>query len=143
MILITSRMKQTSSKIGLFWRRTFFVLGALLCLCVSDSAGLRLLPLPAPNVILTVQAFSPESADWASRTPSPNREPTAYLQMVAGSQYRARDYHYNAQPATHAPQTFCQLQPSNLANTPETYAPLNFKTAPLAIPTGRAPPRFA
>jgi hypothetical protein len=142
MILITNTMKQTSSKTRLFWRRTIFVIGALFCLCVSDSAGPRLLPLPAPSISPTLRAFSPERGNWASRTPSPNKEQTPYLQMVGGWQYRARDYHYHAQPATHAPQGFCRLQQSNLVTTPETYAPLNFKTPSLSIPTGRAPPRF-
>lgn len=135
-------MKQSSNKTALFWRRTIFVIGALFCLSVSDSAGPRLLPLPAPNATLTLEAFSPERGDWASRTPRPTREPTAYLQMVAGSYSRARDYNYHAQSVTHAPQAFCQLQPNNLVTSPETYASLNFKTAQLSIPIGRAPPRF-
>ena len=136
-------MKQPTSKIKYFSRRGIFVVGALLCLCVSDSAGPRLLPLPAPSVSATLATFSLDSGGArASRSPSPNKEPNAYLQMVAGSQYRGRDNQYHVQPATHAPQTSCQLQPNNLATTPETYAPLDFKSAPLSILAGRAPPRF-
>lgn len=143
MIFITIMMKQASSKTGLFWSRAILVVGALLCLCVSDSAGPRLLPLPAPCVPLAFSAFLPNSGACASRTPSPNREPNTYLQMVASSHYRARDRHHQVQAATHAPESSYQLQPSNLATTPETYAPLNFRTTSLSIPTGRAPPRFA
>ena len=134
-------MKYPSSKIRYFELRRVFVVGALLCLCVSDSAGPRLLPLPAPSVTLTM--FSLDAGARALRTSSSNIEPSAYLQMVAGSQYRARDYHYHGQTATHAAQLFCKLQSINVATTPQTYAPLNFKTPHLSIPTGRAPPRFA
>ena len=122
--------------------RAVLVIGALLCLCVSDSAGPRLVPLPALSVTLEARSFSPETGANASRIPTPTRGPNAYLQMVAASQYRSRDYHCHVQPATHAPQAFCQTQPGNLATTPDTYAPLIFKTATLSIPTGRAPPRF-
>lgn len=134
-------MTQASKKSVLFSRRALLVFGALLCLCASDSAGPRLLPLPALNVTSTVRTFSPDSTG-ASRRPSPNKEPNVYLQMVAGSQYRARDYQSDAQPATPALQASCQLQANALATAPETYASLKFKSAPLSIPAGRAPPRF-
>lgn len=136
-------MKQASIKPWLFSRRTILFVGTLLCLCVSDSAGLRLLPLPAPVLTLAAGALPHESESCASRTPSPNCGPTTYLQMVAGSQYRARDRHYHVQPVTHAPVAACQLQPSCLTITPETYASRNLETPSLSIPTGRAPPRFA
>ena len=133
-------VKQGNNKSRLFSRRAILFAGTLLCLCASDSAGLRLLPLPESGLPLAVSALPHE---YASRTPSPNREPGTYLQMVAGSLYRARDRHYYVQPATHAPVASCQLQPSSLTTTPELYAPLNPGTASLSIPAGRAPPRFA
>lgn len=136
-------MNEARSKAKSFGHRAILVIGALLCLCVSDSAGPRLVPLPALSLVFPVSAFSLETGPSALQTPTPSREPSAYLQMVAGSQYRPRDYHHHSQLSTHTPQAFCQLQPSNLATTPETYAPLSFKTAPLSKPTGRAPPRFA
>lgn len=136
-------MKQASNKPGLFSRRAILFVGTLLCLCISDSAGLRLLPLPDPGLPFAVSASPHESEACASQTPSPNKAPRTYLQMVAGSQYRARDRHYHVQPATHAPVASCQLQPSSLTTTPETYAPLNLGAPLLSIPAGRAPPRFA
>jgi len=143
MIFITTMMKQASSGAGLFWRRAILVVGALLSLCVSDSAGPRLLPLPAPSVPLAINGFSANSDTRTSPTPNPNREPNTYFQMVAGSQYRARDRHYHAQPATHAPEASVDLKPGRLTTTTETYAHLIFRTASLSIPTGRAPPRLA
>jgi hypothetical protein len=136
-------MKQVSNKPRLFWCRAILFAGTLLCLCVSDSAGLRLLPLPASNGSHDVKLSLRASGVSTSRTPSPNKESNnTYLQMVSGSQYRARDRHYHAQAATHAPAASCLLQPNYRETTPETYAPLNFKTALLSTPKGRAPPRF-
>ena len=143
MIFITNTMKQASCKTGSSWRRAVFVVGALLCLCVSDSAGPRLLPLPALSVPPAVSTFRPAGDGCLSRSPSPNREPNAYFQMVAGSHHRGRDRQHDVQPMAHPPAVSCQLQPSALATTPDTYASLNFKTAPLSIPKGRAPPRFS
>ena len=125
------------------WRRAILVVGALLSLCVSDSAGPRLLPLPALCVSFTVNGFSANSDTRTSPTPNPNREPSTYLQMLVGSQYRARDRHHHVQPATHAPEASVDLKPSSFTTTIETYAHLIFRTASLSIPTGRAPPHLA
>lgn len=135
-------MKQARGKPSLFWCRPTLFVGLLLSLCASDSAGLRLLPLPAASGALDVDLF--QRLSGASRTPGPNREPSNYLQMVAGSQYRARVRHDQMQLATHAPETSCQLPPSNAAATCDIYARVISKTsAPLAIHKGRAPPRFS
>lgn len=133
-------MRQSRNKAGLFWHRAIVVAGALVCLCISDSAGPRLLPLP-PTLIVVVNSFSLASGPCASRIPGPNREPSPHFEMVARAQYRARDRHHQVQPATHAPQASLQLQPINLARTPVTYAPLDYNTVSLSIPSGRAPPR--
>jgi hypothetical protein len=143
MILITVIMKQPRSKTRLYYHRAILVVGALLCLCVSDSAGPRLLPLFTPSEVFAVKPFPLDNCPWASRVPNSNREPSPYIEMVVGSQYRVRDRHHEVQPATHSPKTSLQLQPSNLADAPETYAPINFKAASLSKPTGRAPPHFA
>lgn len=135
-------MKQASYKPGLFWCRAIVFVGILVCLCISDSAGLRLLPLPASSSFLDVNLFPRVGGADVSRTPSPNSESNTYLKMVSGSQYRARDGHYQLQLATHAPEVSCQLQPSNLVGTSETDSPVIFKPAPLSTPKGRAPPRF-
>jgi hypothetical protein len=135
-------MKSRLNTNALFPHRAILVLGALLCLCISDSAGPRLFPLPTAGTNPEVSESSLQGCAYASRTPDQNREPNAYLQMVAASQYRARDCHHHGQQATHAPHGFCQPQLSSLTTTPDTYAPLNFKTKFHSIPTGRGPPRF-
>ncbi len=141
MIFITKMMKQASGKPSLFWRRAMLFIVLLLSVCASHSAALRLLPLP-PSGPFDVKPFPRVSGACASRTPSPNREPNANLKIVAGSQYRARDRHAPMQLATHAPEASSRLQPSNRAATTEIYAGVIFKTPPLSIHTGRAPPRF-
>jgi hypothetical protein len=143
MIFITIIMKLAGNNVRLFWQRAVLVVGALLCLCVSDSAGPRLLPLPVPSPTIAVSVFPPDTCPGASQRPSPQRESNTYNKIVAGSQYRTRERHHHVQPATHAPQTSIQLQPTNLASAPAIYASLNFKTPSLSLPTGRAPPRLA
>ena len=136
-------MKTRLSENPVFAKRAILVLGVLLCLCVSDSAGPRLFPLPASaGVNVEAEAFSAASCLGVSQTQNQNREPHAYLQMVAASQYRARDCHSQGQLATHAPHRFCQSQSTALITTAETYAPFNIKTEFLSVPTGRAPPHL-
>lgn len=143
MVFITSLMKQQGSKTALFWCRAVIFAGALLCVCVSDSTGPRLLPLPAASLSLASSTFLSESGACASRTPNRNKDSNSYLQMVSGSRYRARERHHEMNAATYAPEAFCQPTPVILATATQIYAPLNFRTAPISIPSGRAPPRFA
>lgn len=133
-------MKLFANSAGTVWMRAILVVGGLLSLCISDSAGPRLLPLPLTTPTVATSSFYPNSNPHASRIPGPNREPTPHFEMV-GAQYRARDGHHQVQLATHAPQTSLQLQLVNLAGTPSTYAPLDYKALSLSIPSGRAPPQ--
>ncbi len=122
--------------------RAILVVGALICLCLSDSAGPRLLPLPA-STLIAVNPFTLDSNLWTSRAPDPSSELNTHIEMVSGSQYRTRDRHHHVQPALHAPQISLQLHPTNLGGASESYAPLKSNSAALLIPPGRAPPRFA
>ena len=136
-------MKTRLRRNPVFANRAILVLGALLCLCVSDSAGPRLFPLPAvAGVKVEAEAFSAETSAGISQTRDQKRETHAYLQMVAASLYRTRDCHSQGQLATHSPTSSCQSQSTDLITTPETYAPFNRKTQFLSVPTGRAPPQL-
>ena len=139
MIFITIIMKLAGKKPVLFWQRTLLVVGALLCLCVSDSAGPRLLPLPGNSSTFAVSVFPVGNCSSASQAPGPEREST-YNKMVAGSHYRARERHNDVRSSTPAVQTFVQLPPANLASSPAIYAPFNFKSPSLLHSIGRAPP---
>lgn len=136
-------MKQVGRIARLPWNRAVLVVGALLCLCVSDSAGPRLLPLPTLNVPLAVNQCTLNSGTGLSGTHNRETGPNAYIEMVVGSQYRGRDRHQQVTPTTHAPLASLQLKPGNLKSAPETYPPLNFQTPPLSIAQVRGPPRFA
>lgn len=134
-------MKKSGNIAGLFWKRLILVVGALVCLCISDSAGPRLLPLPAPTLVVAVKSVSLISSPCASQIPGPSREPSPYFEMVTGSQYRARDRHHHTQPATHAPQASLPQPPIKLADSPVTHTALDYNAVSLSIPPGRAPPR--
>lgn len=137
-----SHMMQARIRLRLVWRRAFLVVGVLLCLCVSDSAGPRLVPLPASPVDLSFEALPANGDDSFSRAPSPPKGPNAYIEMLVAGQYRARDRHQNTPTVTHAPAASLQLKSGTLESTRNTYAPLDFETASVSAPTGRAPPRF-
>ncbi len=133
-------MKLAGIKSLFFWQRAILILGALGALCVSDSAGPRLLPLPSPTI--TKETVSFFTADFASPVPQ-SSERTAHMAMIAGVQYRPRDRQQHFQPATPTPEQ-------------SSYAPLiefqyihrlqritKPKAVSLSIPLGRAPPRLA
>jgi hypothetical protein len=137
-----SIMRQARKRLRLVWQRAFLVVGALLCLCVSDSAGPRLVPLPALPVVHSFETLPVNRDHSFTRTPSPPKGPNAYIEMLVGGQYRARDRHQNTPTATHTPAASLQLKPGILKSTPNTYTPVDFETASFSVPTGRAPPRF-
>lgn len=136
-------MKQAGFSIGMFSQRTAIVLVALFCLCVSDSAGPRLAPLPNPAVIVSPgRNMLPEAGcfGFSSQLPDQNKEPHAYLQIVGGSNYRNRDHHHDPQPVAQEPQAPYELQLTKLATTPRSYLPRSYKTAPPSVHKGRGPP---
>lgn len=133
-------MKHLGSNIWSPKQRAFLVVGALFCLCLSDSVGPRLLPLPNLSGALNLSS-SPNDGSSASRTPNSGKEINPHIEMLASSQYRVRDRHYHVQLATHAPQDPLQPQCLTLARVPEVYVPLEFNAGSFSIPAGRAPPR--
>lgn len=125
---------------GGYWQRTILVVAALVCLCVSDSAGPRLLPLPALAPI-SARDFCSHVSDCTALVPSQKKKPCTYIEMVA-SQYRAREGDNHEQPATHNFQASLNLQPTNLARAAAVFAPLNVNTPSLSAPVVRGPPCF-
>jgi len=122
-------------------RRGILILVALFSLCVSDSAGPRLLPLPniSANIVSSTQALSTGSP--SSRTPTPGREKNTYIEMLSASQYRARDRYQDSQTASCSFQPSLQLQSALLSNAPPVYTSVSIKNPSLSVPIGRAPPR--
>ena len=122
------------------WQRAILILGALGSLCVSDSAGPRLLPLPNPKT--AEAAVSLSAADLASPAPR-SSERTAHMAMIAGLHYRARDRQHHIQPATLAPEQLSNVPPTESQSVRQLDDAANPKAAFLSIPKGRAPPRLA
>lgn len=133
-------MKQTVSKRWMFWNRAILVVGALVCLCLSDSVGPRLLPLPTLVEPAAGSLVQLDSGPRASRAPNSKSAGNTRIEMAPGRQYRARDRHHHLQPATAAPQAWLQLQPTKLAVAPASYTTLKSSTASVSKPSGRGPP---
>ena len=127
------------SKVRRVGLRAILILVALGSLCVSDSAGPRLLPLPTPP-ISEQRVVSPSGA-FASPS-GHSSERGVYMEMVAGIQYRPRDRHQHEEPSTRAPEQsmlvpLIDIQRVNLLE--QLPKP---KPASLSRPKGRAPPRL-
>lgn len=128
------RTMKLSKPIMSIWR-TLPIVFALFSLCVSDTEGPRLLPLPGTIAEVALNKDGPETAgDFDSRRQS-NR-----IQMVGGTQASPRDRSNQDQTATHAFQGFTQLR-SIRTHTISKNLALFPKTPQSATPPGRAPPR--
>lgn len=118
-------------------QRTVVIASALFCLCISDSVGLRFLPLP--NLIASSAAAS--NGDFStSRSPRPPTEQTAHIVMLAGSHYRTGDRYHSVQVATHAQQPLTPIDRSIFALTRETCGPLLLRIVFRSGVSERAPP---
>lgn len=132
------RLQSTTREI--FRQRAILILGALVSLCVSDSAGPRLLPLP--NTITAASTVSFSSSEFVLPAPQ-NSERTAHMAMIAGLQYRQRDSHQHTQPATIAPEQASNVPPTQIQTAHQLNRDRRIKAVSLSIPIGRAPPRLA
>ena len=133
-------MKFRWSKVFSLRRRGFVIAGALFCLCVSASDGPRLLPLPNLSMVGSSE-LALNTAFSSSRTPGNTKEQNAHLQISAGSQYRTRDRHQQAQVGTHAPQTLLSLTSSIKTCVAPVYHAAYFKIPSLPVSSGRSPPK--
>ena len=119
--------------------RALVVLGALLSLCVSDSVGPRLLPLPAASERTPVQGQAYEFADASS---APTREHPAIVRvaMAAPARKQAHDVQHTQHVTASAAQSL--IKPTNDARsfTQTTYSPVQATPVAVRRPSGRAPP---
>jgi len=129
-------------KIGRFnssvLRRAILIITALGSLCVSDTAGPRLLPLPTPEA--SAQSTSASSVDFVSPSPNRDDEPGEHMAMTAGVQYRQRDRHQHTQTAAHSVQQLLELPVTESLQFHLLHSIPKSKPAFLSIHTGRAPP---
>lgn len=132
-------MKFRRSKVFSLRQRGFVIVAALFCLCVSASAGPRLLPLP--NLSMVGSSELALNTVLSSSPPGNTKEQNAHLQMSAGSQYRTRDRHQQVQVGVHAPQTSLSLTSSTRTCVAPVCHAANFKVPSLPVSSGRSPPK--
>jgi hypothetical protein len=136
-------MRQYGTKAGRVKWRALLIIGALISLCLSDTVGPRLLPLPISELATTASAEAwtgPELA--ASRTPPSSKGLGPRVDMAATSQNRAGADHRHAQVATHSPRGVLQAPAGIILGTLNAYKPLYSLSAQVSRPPGRAPPRL-
>jgi hypothetical protein len=136
-------MRQYDIKAGTVKWRALLIIGALISLCLSDTVGPRLLPLPVSELVTTAPVEGqpgPEPA--ASRTPAPTKGTSPRVEMAATAQTRAGADHKHVQVAAHTPRGVLQAPAVVILDTLNAYQPLYSLTAQVSRPQGRAPPRL-
>lgn len=121
-------------------QRGVLVIGALICLCLSDSVGPRLLPLPALSKVEGFERLKCETR--ASRTPNPSRDSKRRIEIMVGSQYRPGDSHSEPQAAdlTHRTSLASVAVLYRITFVGSTF----YKASPvLSEPSGRGPPHLS
>jgi hypothetical protein len=136
-------MRQYGIKAGTVKWRALLIIGALISLCLSDTVGPRLLPLPVSELVTTASAEGqpgPELA--ASRTPSPTKGSSPRVEMAVTAHSRAGADHKQVQAAAHNPHSVLEAPADIILDTLNAYQPLYSLAAQVSRPPGRAPPRL-
>jgi len=119
--------------------RALVVLGALLSLCVSDSVGPRLLPLPAASERAAVQRQAFEFAD-ASSAPTREHPSVVRVAMAAPARKLADDVQHTRHVAESAAESLVTPTNDGRSFTQTTYSPVHATPSAVTRPPGRAPP---
>lgn len=136
-------MRQYGIKAGTVKWRALLIIGALISLCLSDTVGPRLLPLPVSELITTAPVDGPPGPEpAASRNPPSSKGLGPRVDIAATSQNRAGANHQHVQAASHTPQGVLQAPARIILDTLNNYQPLYSLTAQVSRPPGRAPPRL-
>jgi len=122
--------------------RALLILGALVSLCLSDSVGPRLMPLPVSEVVAASAGAKLCDEFAASRAPSSTKGLITRMEMAATAQNRASARHQQMQTATHAAQGMFEAPAVSILKIHGAYAPLFSFATPVLRPPGRAPPRL-
>ena len=117
--------------------RALFTLGALISLCVSDTVGPRLLPLPASA---TRAAAVPQAVEGASRAPLGNTSQVVRVAMAAPTPKQEGAGRHSLHLIPHADVEL--VTPPCVARTflQTTSTPSPAASAAVTRPPGRAPP---
>lgn len=133
-------MASVSTRQSPFAVRALVVLGALLSLCVSDSVGPRLLPLPTAS---ERAAFERQSLDDAEVSPAPSRENTEVVRVAMAAPARKQAGAEQQRPlhvSSHAAARFVTPPAAVRPSVRTTYSPIHAASAAVTRPKGRAPP---
>lgn len=135
-------MKLGEIKSGMVKWRALLIIGALVSLCLSDSVGPRLMPLPVSEISTTSVERQQGIDPKASRAPTSTKGSKPWVEMASTAPNRAGARHKQVQPATHAPQNIFEAPPDIVQDDPAAYGPLFLFTASVSRPPGRGPPRL-
>jgi hypothetical protein len=134
-------MRPDNIKAGTVKWRAILIIGALLSLCLSDTVGPRLLPLPVSEIVTVASAEVHQGTEFAALSaPAPTKGASPRIEMAATAQNRAGADHKHGQVATHALRDVCYAPPGIILDGLGTYQPLYTLSALVSRPPGRAPP---
>lgn len=114
------------------------IVGALLCLCISDSVGPRLLPLPN---LVTFAANATRTIIAASQSPSHDQEHNPHMEMWVGTQYRSRDRSDHAQQIAEIGGNSLLLHIPHRVTVQSAFDSFKIELPFLQTAPGRAPPQ--
>ena len=135
-------MRQYGTKAGRIKWRALLIIGALISLCLSDTVGPRLLPLPVTELATTAPAEGwPSPETTASRTPPSSKGLGSRVDMAASSQNRAGVDHKHMQEAAQS-SSVLQAPAGIILDTLNAYKPLYSLATQVSRPPGRGPPRL-
>ena len=122
--------------------RALVIFCALLSLCVSDTVGPRLLPLPGAASVL---AAGVHAAGGADVTPAPSRGGSAVVReaMAPPARKHAGAEHNSLHVAARAAEPLVTPPADARAFIQTTYTPVPVSPAVTTRPPGRAPPPSA
>lgn len=118
--------------------RALLIFGALVALCVSDTVGPRLLPLPVAAGHEAMDWQASEDAD-VTPAPSPGDSLVVRVAMVAPTRKLA-DGEHHLHITAHAAAGHIKPPGSARPFVKATYSPAPASSAVVSRPPGRAPP---
>lgn len=136
-------MPSGSDKTRALSLRALIIFCALLSLCVSDTVGPRLLPLPASASGSAATAW--QAADGADVTPAPSGGETAVVRvaMAAPGRKQAGAEHQPLHDAARAAEVLLTVPAVERQPAHTSYYYVLVTSAAVSRPPGRAPPLSA
>jgi hypothetical protein len=136
-------MRPDILKAGTVKWRALLIIGVLISLCLSDTVGPRLLPIPVSGVVTTASADVQQGTEpAASSAPASTKGVSPRVEMAGTAQNRAGADHKHVQVAAQTPRGVPEAPAGIILGGPGAYRPLYSLSALVSRPPGRAPPRL-